>query len=278
VTVMKTRTLNDGTVLPPVGFGTYPHRGEDSAVMVQTALELGYRLLDTALRYGNEHAVGEGIRRSGIDRDEVIVTSKLPGRYHGRRGARTAVAESLRNLGLDRIDLYLIHWPLPRLGLFVETWEELVRLRDEGMLGSVGVSNFTAGHLQAVIDATGVVPAVNQVELHPFFPQPEARSVHERLGIVTEAWSPLGRGTGLLEEPLLAAVAAAHGVTPGQVVLRWHVQLGVVPVPMSSSPERQRANLDLAGFELSGEEMAAISALGRGRPIWGQDPEEFEEF
>jgi len=211
--------------LPAVGFGTYPHQGEDSAQTVEYAISIGYRLFDTALSYGNERGVGEGIRRSGVPRDQVIVTSKLPGRYHGLAEARTSVGESVTNLGVNRIDLYLIHWPLPRLGRFVDTWKVLVEMQAEGPLGSIGVSNFTPQHLNAIIDTTGVVPAVNQIEMHPFFPQVELRAVHDELGIVTESWSPLGRGTGLLEEPLLQQLAGTYGVTPAQLVLRWHVQL-----------------------------------------------------
>jgi 2,5-diketo-D-gluconate reductase A len=211
--------------LPAVGFGTYPHQGEDSAQTVEYAISIGYRLFDTALSYGNERGVGEGIRRSGVPRDEVIVTSKLPGRYHGLAKARTSVRESVKSLGVNHIDLYLIHWPLPRLGRFVDTWKALVEMQAKGLLGSIGVSNFTPQHLNAIIDATGVVPAVNQIEMHPFFPQVELRAVHDELGIVTESWSPLGRGTGLLEEPLLQQLAGTYGVTPAQLVLRWHFSL-----------------------------------------------------
>jgi diketogulonate reductase-like aldo/keto reductase len=263
--------------LPAIGFGTFPHQGEDSAQTVEYAISIGYRLFDTALSYGNERGVGEGIRRSGLPRDEIIVMSKLPGRYHGLTEARTSVTESLKNLGVDRIDLYLIHWPLPRLARFVDTWKALIAMQAEGLLGSIGVSNFTPQHLSMIIDATGVVPAVNQIEMHPFFAQAELRAVHDELGIVTESWSPLGRGTGLLEEPPVQQLAGRYDVTPAQLVLRWHIQLGVVPIPMSSNPERQRANLDLGGFELSPEAMDQISGLERGR-IWGQHPDEYEEF
>ena len=274
---LESRALNDGGALPAIGFGTFPHQGEDSAQTVEYAISIGYRLFDTALSYGNERGVGEGIRRSGVPRDEIIVTSKLPGRYHGLTEARTSVSESLKNLGVDRIDLYLIHWPLPRLARFIDTWKALIAMQAEGLLGSIGVSNFTPQHLSVIIDASGVVPAVNQIEMHPFFAQAELRAVHDELGIVTESWSPLGRGTGLLEEPLVQQLAGRYDVTPAQLVLRWHIQLGVVPIPMSSNPERQRANLDLGGFELSPEAMDQISGLERGR-IWGQHPDEYEEF
>ncbi|TPW74022.1 aldo/keto reductase [Schumannella soli] len=271
------RTLNDGHSIPAIGFGSYPHHGEDSDEMVTNALDLGYRLIDTALRYENEVEVGAAVRRSSVPRDEIVVTSKLAGRHHGRDGARQGVADSLKNLGLETIDLFLIHWPLPKQGKFVDTWKTLVELRDEGKLRSIGVSNFTPQHLEQIIDATGVVPAVNQVELHPAFTQTELRKVHDELGIVTEAWSPLGRGTGLLDEPVIRDAAEKYGVTTGQIALRWHVQQGIVPIPMSSNPARRAANLELAGFALTDDEVAAISALDRGR-IWGQDPDEHEEF
>ncbi|GAB3402682.1 aldo/keto reductase [Schumannella luteola] len=271
------RTLNDGHSIPAIGFGSYPHHGEDSDEMVTNALDLGYRLIDTALRYENEVEVGAAIRRSSVPRDEIVVTSKLAGRHHGAAEARDGVAQSLKNLGLETIDLFLIHWPLPKQGKFVDTWKTLVELRDEGKLRSIGVSNFTPQHLEQIIDATGVVPAVNQVELHPAFTQVELRKVHDELGIVTEAWSPLGRGTGLLDEPVIRDAAEKYGVTTGQIALRWHVQQGIVPIPMSSNPVRRAANLELAGFELTDDEVAAISALDRGR-IWGQDPDEHEEF
>lgn len=276
-TALSPQVLNDGRSIPPVGFGSFPHHGEDSEEMVTNALDLGYRLIDTALRYENEAEVGAAVRRSSVPRDEIVVTSKLAGRHHGREAAREGVRESLRNLGLERIDLFLIHWPLPKVGKFVDTWKTLVDLRDEGVLGSIGVSNFTPAHLETIVDATGVVPAVNQVELHPAFPQAELRAAHAELGVVTEAWSPLGRGTGLLDEPVIAEIAEAHGVTTGQAVLRWHVQQGIVPIPMSSSPARRKANLELDGFALTDDEVAAIAGLDRGR-IWGQDPDEHEEF
>ncbi|MFV0434432.1 MAG: aldo/keto reductase [Leucobacter sp.] len=269
--------LNDGQLLPAVGLGTYPNKGDDAAAVVASGIGIGYRLIDTALRYENEAGVGEGIRRSGLDRGEIVVTSKLPGRFHGYDSAWVAVQESLHNLGLDRIDLYLIHWPLPRQGKYVDTWKALVELQREGLVGSIGVSNFTEEHLTRLIDATGVTPAVNQIEMHPLFPQAELRAAHARLGIVTESWSPLGRGTGVLESDTIREIAAAHEVSPAQAVLRWHTQLGSVPIPMSTNPDRQRQNLEIGGFELSDAELARISGLEQGR-IWGQDPDEHEEF
>jgi 2,5-diketo-D-gluconate reductase A len=265
--------------LPPVGFGTYPLSGEDGIAAIGSALEVGYRLLDTAVNYGNEAEVGEAIRRSGIPRDEILVTSKIPGRHHAYDDAVASTKESLARLGLDHLDLHLIHWPNPRVGRYVEAWQALVDLQKQGLVRSIGVSNFTAEHLHRIIKETGVTPAVNQVELHPYFPQPDMRDVHERLGIRTEAWSPLGKRQAPFDEPPVAQAAERHGVTPGQVILRWHLQLGTLPIPKSASRERQRQNLDLDDFELAEEEMAGITGLARpeGR-LFGGDPDTHEEM
>ncbi|GLK17900.1 aldo/keto reductase [Herbiconiux flava] len=273
-----TLTLNDGRPIPALGFGTYPLRGEKGADAVASAIGTGYRLIDTAFNYENEGAVGEGIRRGGVPREELFVTSKLPGRYHAREQAGEAVRESLWRLGLDYLDLYIIHWPNPSVGKFVEAYEALVQAREEGVIRSVGVSNFTAGNLRTIIEATGVTPAVNQIELHPSFPQEELRAVHAELGVVTEAWSPLGKGAARYDDPAIVTAAERHGVSPAQVILRWHVQLGSVPIPKSATPARQAENLDVFGFELSADEVAAITALGRpdGR-LFGGDPETHEE-
>lgn len=275
-TLEQTYTLNDGTPLPVIGLGTYPHGGSASEASTASGLAAGYRLLDTALSYGNEADVGSAVRASGIPREQILVTTKVPGRHHGYDEAITSVRESLGNLGMDRVELVLIHWPLPRLDRYVDTWRALIELREQGIARSIGVSNFTEAHLRRIIDETGVTPAVNQIELHPHFPQPRMREVHAELGIRTEAWSPLARG-GPLEEAAVHEVAQAHGVSPGQAVLRWHLQLGVVPIPMSSNPQRQRQNLDLDGFELTEAEMALLSGLEKGR-IKGQDPDVHEEF
>ncbi|CAN5788358.1 aldo/keto reductase [soil metagenome] len=276
---MHTHLLNDGTEIPAVGFGTYPLKGDDGVAAVVSAIEVGYRLLDTAVNYRNEAAVGEAIRRAGVDRDELVVTSKLPGRHHGYDDAVASTKESLQRLGLDHLDLHLIHWPNPRVDKYAEAWGALVDLQRQGLVRSVGVSNFTEQQLTRIIDETGVTPAVNQLELHPYFPQEQMRAVNERLGIRTESWSPLGKQQAPFDEPAVAAAAEAHGVTPGQVILRWQVQLGSVPIPKSATPARQRQNLDLFGFELSDEEMAAVSALGRpdGR-LFGGDPDTHEEM
>ncbi len=278
-TTIPTYTLNDGTTLPAVGFGTYPLKGEDGTTAIQGALEAGYRLLDTAVNYGNESEVGEALRRSGLPREDVQVASKLPGRHHAYDEAVASVRGSLDRLGLDYLDLHLIHWPNPSVDKYVEAWQALVDLQKEGLVRSIGVSNFTEAHLARIIDATGVTPAVNQIELHPRFPQAEMRAAHERLGIRTEAWSPMGKRNAPLDEDPVTHAATRLGVTPGQVILRWHVQLGSLPIPKSGNPERQRQNLDLFGFELSDEEVEAISALGRpdGR-LFGGDPDTHEEM
>ena len=275
---LPTHLLNDGHCLPAIGFGTYPLRGEDGITAITSALESGYRLLDTAVNYENEPEVGEAIRRSGLPREEVQVTSKLPGRHHAYDDALRSLPGSLERLGLDYLDLYLIHWPNPSVDRYAEAWRALVALQEEGLVRSIGVSNFTEAHLERVIAETGVTPAVNQVELHPYFPQRELRAVHERLGILTESWSPLGKRQAPFAETPVARAAERHGVSPGQVILRWQHQLGAVPIPKSATPERQRANLDLFGFSLDDDEVAAITGLGRasGR-LFGGDPNTHEE-
>lgn len=275
--MIPTKTLNDGHEIPSIGFGTYKLRGEQGITSIVSALDAGYRLLDTAVNYENEGDVGEAIRRSGIPREEIFVTTKLPGRHHGLNETLGSFDESIAALGLDYIDLYLIHWPLPRVDKYVESWKAMIQLREKGVVRSIGVSNFTEGHLNRVISETGVVPAVNQIELHPRFPQGHMREYHSRHRIVTESWSPLARGKEVSDEHVVTDIAAIHGVTPTQVVLRWHIQLGAVPIPKSGDPGRQRENLDVFGFELSHAEIASISSLESGR-LWGGDPETNEEF
>ena len=276
---IPTYTLNDGTALPAIGFGTYPLRGDDGVAAVRSAIENGYRLIDTAVNYENETEVGEAIRRSGVARDDLVVTSKIPGRHHGYDDAISSVRDSLERLGLDHLDLQLIHWPNPRVGQYVEAWHALVDLQKQGLVRSIGVSNFSPEHLETIIDDTGVTPAVNQIELHPYFPQSVMRDVHEKYGIRTESWSPLGKRQAPFSEPPVAQAAERLGVTPGQVILRWQVQLGSIPIPKSATPERQRQNLDVFGFELTADEVAAITALGRpdGR-LFGGDPDTHEEM
>ncbi|MER5630438.1 aldo/keto reductase [Streptomyces nitrosporeus] len=270
------RTLDGGHALPAVGLGTWPLDDAAAEEAVSGALGLGYRLVDTALNYGNETGTGRGIARSGVPREEVFVTTKVPGRHHGYEETLASFEESRSNLGLDYVDLYLIHWPLPRVDRYVDTWKAMIKLREEGLVRSIGVSNFTAGHLDRLERETGVLPAVNQIELHPLLPQEELRKVHAAKGIVTESWSPLARGRQVLDAPEVVAAAEAHGVTPAQVVLRWHVQLDAVPIPKSADPGRQRQNLDLFGFELTPGEMTAIGSRPPHR--FGGDPETHEEF
>ncbi|MDR6974030.1 diketogulonate reductase-like aldo/keto reductase [Streptomyces sp. 3330] len=269
-------TLNDGTKLPALGLGTWPMDDAEAERSVAEALGLGYRLVDTATNYRNEGGVGRGVARGGVAREEIVVTTKLPGRHHGYEETLASFEESRQRLGLDYVDQYLIHWPLPRVDKFVDSWRAMIKLREDGLVRSIGVSNFTAGHIERLEKETGVLPSVNQIELHPLFPQDELRAFHEAKGVRTESWSPLGRGSALLEDPAVVSVAESLGVTPGQVVLRWHVQLGAVPIPKSSSPERQRANLDVFGFALDPAQLAAIAERPHRR--LGGDPEVHEEF
>ncbi|MEU0898518.1 aldo/keto reductase [Streptomyces massasporeus] len=269
-------TLNDGTTLPALGLGTWPLGDDEAQQAVLSALEAGYRLIDTATNYRNETGVGRGVASGVVPREEVVVTTKLPGRHHGYEETLASFEESRARLGLEYVDLYLIHWPLPRVDRYVDSWKAMIKLREEGLVRSIGVSNFTAGHIERLEKETGVLPSVNQIELHPLLPQDELRAFHAGKGIVTESWSPLGRGTDLLEDPAVARIAEAHGVSPGQVVLRWHTQLGAVPIPKSANPERQRANLDVFGFELGEDEMRSVADRARRRV--GGDPEVHEEF
>ncbi|MCA0293947.1 MAG: aldo/keto reductase [Actinobacteria bacterium] len=277
--MIPSHTLNDGHALPGIGFGTYPLGGPSGVDSLVSALRQGYRLIDSAVNYENEGAVGEAIRRAGVPRDEIVVTSKLPGRHHAYAEAITCVHESLYRMGLDHLDLYLIHWPNPRIDRFVEAWQALVDLQREGVLRSIGVSNFLPEHLSRIIAESGVTPAVNQVELHPYFPQVRQREVHAQLGIRTESWSPIGRAGEVMEEPAVVAAARAHGRSPVQVVLRWQLQLDAVPLPKAAGAGRQLENLSVFDFELDDEQMAAITALGRtdGR-LWGADPLTNEEL
>ncbi|WP_341358187.1 aldo/keto reductase [Georgenia sp. M64] len=275
MTTVPLLTLNDGHRLPAIGLGTYPMTDEVAATAVASALRMGYRLVDTAAKYGNEVGVGRGIADSGVPREEVLLTSKLRGQDQGYDETLRAFDASRRDLGVDYLDLYLIHWPLPRVDKFVDTWRALIRLREEGLVRSIGVSNFTVDHLDRLITETGVTPAVNQIELHPAFPQEQMRAAHAERGIITQSWSPLGRAR-LLDAPAIVEAAGHHGVTPAQAVLRWHHQLGAVPIPKSADPERQRENLDIFRFALHEPELDRISALARSR--YGGDPDVHEEF
>ncbi|MEQ6899120.1 aldo/keto reductase [Microbacterium sp. KR10-403] len=277
MTSLPTVTLNDGAWFPELGFGTYNLTGDEGVDAVAGAIAAGYRLLDTAVNYGNEAEVGEAVRRSGVDRDALLVTTKLPGRDHGYDETIASAHGSLERLGLDRIDLYLIHWPNPSVDKYLDSWRAMIRLRDEGLVRSIGVSNFTEAMLTRLIDETGVTPAVNQVEMHPYFPQAALRAYHAERGIRTESWSPLARRSELLAEKVVGDIAAAHGVTPTQAVLRWHVQLGSTPIPKSAHAGRQRENADVFGFTLRDDEVTALSDLERGR-LWDGDPDTHEEM
>lgn len=270
-------SLRDGNSIPAIGLGTSGLNEQSGIEAIESGIADGYRLIDTAFNYGNEDVVGEGIRRSGVDRSDLVVTTKLPGRHHGFEETLASLEESRTRLDLDWVDLYLIHWPNPRIDKYVDSWRAMIRLREKGLARSIGVSNFTAKMLDRLEKETGVVPVVNQIELHPYFPQEELRAYHDEHEIRTESWSPLGKRTQLLEEPVITAIAAEHGVSPAQVVLRWHVELEAVPIPKSSDAARRRQNLDVFSFALSDDEVEAISALSRGR-IWGADPETHEEF
>jgi 2,5-diketo-D-gluconate reductase A len=274
---VPTRTLNSGYEIPVLGLGTYPMNGEGGVAAMTQAISLGYRLLDTAAIYGNERAVGEAIRRSGVGRPELFVTTKLRGSEQGREKTRAAVSASLDRLGLDYLDLYLIHWPLPRLGLYVESYETMLELAAGGLIRSVGVSNFKPAHIAALVGATGVTPAVDQIELSPALPRRETVAYLDGAGVVTEAWTPLGPGRQVLGSAAVAEVAGAHGVTPAQVILRWEVQQGIVTIPKSGDAERQRANLDIFGFSLDDAEMAALGALDQGEDA-AVDSDVHEEF
>lgn len=267
-------TLNDGAILPAIGLGTYGLRDAEGIAAMEAALASGYTLLDTALNYENEREVGEAVRRSGLS---PKVASKLPGRHHGYDETLRSFDETMANLGLDHLDLYLIHWPNPSVDKYVDSWRAMVELQKQGRVTSIGVSNFTPEFIERLEAETGVLPAVNQVELHPRFSQAELRAFHASRGIVTQSWSPLARRKEVSGESVVTQVAAAHGKTPTQVVLRWHHQLGALPIPKSANPERQRENLAIFDFELSADEMSAISSLESGR-LWGGDPLTHEEM
>jgi 2,5-diketo-D-gluconate reductase A len=267
--------LAGGSALPQLGLGVFQVPAPKTATIVATALEVGYRSVDTAAAYGNEEGVGEAVAESGIERSELWITTKLANTEHGRERALAAFEQSLRALRLDYVDLFLIHWPAPMNDLYIETWEALVELAEGGGAQAIGVSNFNIEHLERIIEETGVVPAVNQVELHPGFDQAELRAFHAAHGIVTESWSPLAQADPrLFEHPTLGEVAAAHGKTPAQVILRWHIQLGCVVIPKASSRARLEENMAVFDFELDTQEVRALDAIDAiGRT--GPDPSVF---
>jgi 2,5-diketo-D-gluconate reductase A len=265
--------LNNGVDIPQLGFGVFQIPPEDTKAATLAALEVGYRHIDTAQMYENEAQVGEAVRESGIDRGDVFVTSKLSNRHHDPDEALSAFDISLKELGFDYLDLFLVHWPMPDVGDYVETWKAMEQIHRSGRVRAIGVSNFQTSHLQRVLDATETVPAVNQIEVHPYLVQDSLRGFNREHGIATEAWSPIAQGK-VLDDPALVRIAQGHGRTPAQVTLRWHLQRGDIVFPKSVTRSRVEENFDVFGFELSEDEMAEISRLDRNQRI-GADPDTF---
>jgi 2,5-diketo-D-gluconate reductase A len=267
--------MNDGRSIPVIGFGVW--QVPDDVVVDATlkALEVGYRHIDTAYLYHNERGVGEALQRSGLDRDDVFVTTKVWNTDHGYDETLSAFDKSTGLLGIDEVDLYLIHWPTPARDIYLDSWRALIRLREEGRARSIGVSNFHEAHLRKIIDETGVIPAINQIELHPWLPQTHMRDIDARLGIRTEAWSPLGSGR-LIDDPVIGGIAAKHGKSPAQVMVRWSIQLGNIVLPKSVTPARIEQNIDVFDFVLDDADMAAIATLESGQRT-GPNPDEFNE-
>jgi 2,5-diketo-D-gluconate reductase A len=263
--------LNNGVEMPQLGFGVWQVADDEAERAVGTALEAGYRSIDTAAIYGNEEGTGKAIASSGLPRAELFVTTKLWNADQGYDSTLRAFDTSLKKLGLEYVDLYLIHWPMPERGTFVDTYKAFEKIREEGRAKAIGVSNFLPEHLTTLLEATSVVPAVNQIELHPQLQQRAAREVHAEHGIVTEAWSPLGSGKGLLDVPAIVAIARKHERTPAQVVLRWHLQLGNIVIPKSVTPSRIKENIEVFDFSLDDEDLGAISALDEERRL-GSNP------
>ncbi|NRD08289.1 aldo/keto reductase [Rathayibacter agropyri] len=274
MTSIPTLTLNDGTSIPQLGFGVFKVDPQETERIVAEALELGYRHIDTAAIYGNEEGVGRALASAGIPRDELYVTTKLWNDDQGRQSAPAALDRSLEKLGLDAVDLYLIHWPVPRQDRYVESWEAMQELQATGRTRSIGVSNFLVPHLERLLEAAEVIPAVNQIELHPYHQQPAVTAFGTQHGIATEAWGPLGQNKyPLLELPVLTGAAEAHGVTPAQIVLRWHLDRGHIVFPKSATRARIASNIDVFGFELTDDERDAITSLERAGRVGG-DPNE----
>ncbi len=274
MTSVPVTELNNGVGMPQLGFGVFQIPDEETAAAVKAALEAGYRSIDTAAVYGNEAGVGRALAESGIPRDELFVTTKLWNSQQGYDSTLRAFDESMRKLGLEQLDLYLIHWPLPRRDKYLDTWRAFEKLHADGRVRAIGVSNFQPAHLERLLGSSDVVPAVNQVELHPYLQQAEVRAFDEKHGIATEAWSPLAKGGSLLGEPAIAELAVKHGRTPAQIVLRWHLQLGNVVIPKSATPSRIAENFDVTGFTLTEEDMATLTPLDRGERT-GPDPDRF---
>lgn len=267
-------TLNDGQRMPQVGLGVWQSPAETTADTVATALAAGYLAIDTAAAYRNEPGVGEGVKRSGVARDKLFITTKLWNENQGHDAAMAAFDKSLARLGMDYVDLYLIHWPAPTQNLYLESWKALIRLREEGRARSIGVSNFAIPHLERIIGETGVTPAANQIELHPRWQQAQLRAFHAAKGIATTSWSPLGQGR-LLDDPVIGQIAAKHGKTAAQVIIRWHVDLGLTVIPKSVTPARIVANLQVFDFALDAEDLKAIAGLDAADGRIGPDPAKF---
>jgi 2,5-diketo-D-gluconate reductase A len=264
-------TLNDGHTIPQLGLGTWPLDNGQVATAVVHALEAGYRHIDTAVKYGNEEGVGKGLRASGVDRHEVFVTTKLDGQFQGQDRAVAGLEGSLKRMRLDYVDLLLIHWPLPQRDEFISTWKTFERLQAEGKVRSIGVSNFKPAHLERLLAETDVVPAVNQIQLSPAITRAADREFDAKHGIVTESYSPLGgSGASMLQAPILARLGEKYGKTPAQVVLRWHIEQGLVAIPKSGNPERMRQNLEIFDFALDPQDLAELAALDEG-PGAGND-------
>jgi 2,5-diketo-D-gluconate reductase A len=274
MTGVPTIELNNGVAIPQLGFGVFLVPPGETEVAVATALRTGYRHIDTARLYDNEGEVGAAVAKGGIPRDELFVTTKVWNSDQGFDATLAAFDKSLERLGFDYVDLYLIHWPLPKIDRYVETWRALERIAAEGRARAIGVSNFQIAHLQRLIDETGTVPAVNQVELHPDLAQAPLRAFHAEHGIATEAWSPLARGGAVLSDARIVAIADRHGKTPAQAILRWHLQVGNVVIPKSVTPSRIAENLDVFDFALSDDELATIESLNTDSRV-GPDPDRF---
>jgi len=272
-------TLNDGNTLPAIGFGTYKLNGAAGVEVIDRAIAQGYHLIDSAFRYENEGAVGEAVRQTAVERASLRITTKLPGAKHAFDDATVTIEESLYRAGLDYFDLYLIHWPNPSKGLYVEAWKAMVAAQKRGLLRSIGVCNFLPEHIDNLIAQTGVCPSVNQIELHPYFPQHEQLAWNRAHGIATQSWSPLGRASDLLTDKHIGAIAERLGKSIPQVILRWHVQCGAIPLPKATSAERQRENASVFDFSLTDADLATIAALARaeGR-LADQNPAYYEEF
>jgi 2,5-diketo-D-gluconate reductase A len=274
MSLVPTLQLNDGRQIPQFGLGTWQTPSENVRVAVTTALDAGYRAIDTAAVYYNEDAIGQVLEEAAFPRQQLYLTTKLWNADQGFDSTLLALEKSLAKLRTDCVDLYLIHWPVPSHGKYVDTWKALVRLQKEGRAKSIGVSNFQPEHLKRIIGETGVVPAVNQIELHPDFPQDELRGFHARHGILTQSWSPLAQGGTLLKDAAVLKVAAKHKRTAAQVILRWHIDLGLVVIPKSITPARIRENFDIWGFKLDAEDLATLGALGGANRL-GPNPDEF---